>query len=312
MVFPFRTIVVRASLSCFRPLGTPVLECKTPNIQQQVKFQILARTFGRILCTIRLLSTFKTSRNAQEGSVMRRRSILLPVLLGLLFTIGSAAGQKGKPWTQWNQRDAEKILNDSGWGQTQTAMSTSEMTFSTASRDISGKGAVNEASGVNFRIRFLSAKPIRQAFLRLLQLDPKVAPEQVAQVQRFVDTKYDNVVVIAVSYDQDGLPKDGRFTAPVFQAFSSGITSTLQNNVYLDLKGGKRIFLQEYIPPSSDGLGAKFVFPRTSDGKPLLEAKSGDIRFYAEFPRLSGNNQQVRLTMRFKVSDMLYDGIIEY
>ncbi len=92
---------------------------------------------------------------------MRSRTMLLLVVLGLLLTIGTAAGQKGKSWNQWNLRETEKVLNDSGWGQTQTMVNTTEMTWSTTPRDVSKGGAVDQATGVNFRIRFISAKPIR-------------------------------------------------------------------------------------------------------------------------------------------------------
>jgi hypothetical protein len=237
----------------------------------------------------------------------KKKSLL--TLLGLALAISVMA--KDKPWTQWTDKDAKKILNDSGWGQTQTYMSTTEMNWSVAPRAVDSKGAVDQASGVNYRIRFLSAKPIRQALLRLVQLDPKATPAQAEQAHQFVDAKYDNVVVIAASYDQDGLPKDSRFTMPVFQAFSGGMTSTLKNNTYLDIKGGQRVFLQEYKPPSGDA-GAIFIFPRIVNDKPILDAKSGEVRFYAEFPLLSGNNPQIRLNMRFKVSDLMYDGILEF
>lgn len=237
----------------------------------------------------------------------KKKSLL--ILLGLALAISVVA--KDKPWTEWTVKDAQKILNDSGWGQTQTAMSTTEMTYSPASRQVDSKGAVNEATGVNYRIRFLSAKPIRQAFLRLAQLDQKSTPERTEQVHQFVDTKYDKIVVIAVSYDQDGLPKDNRFTMPVFQAFSGGLTSTMKNNTYLDIKGGQRVFLQEYKPPSSDGVGARFIFPRIVNDKPILDPKSGEVRFYAEFPKLGGNDQVI-LNVRFKVSDLVYDGVLEY
>ena len=232
----------------------------------------------------------------------KKKSLL--TLLGLALAISVMA--KDKPWTQWTDKDAKKILNDSGWGQTQTYMSTTEMNWSVAPRAVDSKGAVDQASGVNYRIRFLSAKPIRQALLRLVQLDPKATPAQAEQAHQFVDTKYDQVVVIAASYDQDGLPKDTRLTMTAFQVFTGSMTSMLKNNVYLEIKGGQRVFLQEYRPPSGDGMGAIFIFPRIVNGKQILNAKSGgDVRFYAEFPGR-------RLDMRFKVSALMYDGVLEY
>jgi hypothetical protein len=241
---------------------------------------------------------------------MDMKGKVLLAIFCLILVVGAAAAQKSKPWTEWNLKDAEKILNDSGWGQTQSEVDVSETTWSTASRPIDSKGAVNQATGVNFYIRFLSAKPIRQAFLRIAELTPaKSTPQMLEKMRQFVDAKYDKTIVISV--DCDG--KDGRFTAPVFQAFTSAVTSTLKNNTYLDIKGGKRVFLQEYQPlVPNEGLGSKFIFPRFVDDQLVITAKTGDVRFYAEFPKLSGNNPQVKLDMRFKVSAFMYEGAIEF
>ncbi len=232
------------------------------------------------------------------------------VFLILSLVVGLAIGQQNKPWTKWSKKDAEKILNDSGWGQTQTETNTSEMTWNPmADRDIGGMGQLNQATGVNMFIRFLSAKPIRQALARLAELDSSNStPAQIDAARDFIDAGFDQTVVMAVTYEG----KDQRFTGPIFQAFSSAVTSSLKNNTYLELKGGKRIFLQEYQPPGQDGLGAKFIFPRIVDDKPLIDPKSGEIRFYAEFPRLTGNNPPVTINMRFKVSKMVYNGVMEY
>lgn len=239
--------------------------------------------------------------------MMRTRELSLPILLGLALALSVMA--KDKPWTQWTEKDAKKILNDSGWGQTQTSVAGAEATWSPTSRQMDG--TIDQTTGVNYRIRFLSAKPIRLAFLRLVQLDPKATPEQSEQVHRLVDATYDKVVVIAVSYDQDDLPKDNTIAMTTYQSFFAAITSTLKNNTYLDLKG-QRVFLQEYKPPNGDGLGALFIFPRIVNDKPILDTNSGDVRFYAAFPKMGGNDQQIRLNMRFRVADLRYDGILEY
>jgi hypothetical protein len=207
-------------------------------------------------------------------------------------------------------KDAEKILSESGWAQSFSEVDTTETTWSTAPRPIEGKGAVNQATTVTYRIAFLSAKPIRQAYLRLAELMPtQTTPQQLEQMRQFVDSKYEKTIVIAVTYEG----KDQRYTGAVFQAFTSAITSTLKNNTYLDIKGGKRIFLQEYQPMvTGEGLGSKFIFPRLVDDQPIITAKTGDVRFYAEFPKLSGNNPQVKLDMRFKVSSFIYEGVLEF
>lgn len=59
-------------------------------------------------------------------------------------------------------------------------------------------------------------------------------------------------------------------------------------------------------------LGAKFIFPRSVDDKPIIDAKTGDVWVYAEFPVLSGNNIHVILDMRFKVAKFMYEGALEF
>lgn len=64
--------------------------------------------------------------------------------------------------------------------------------------------------------------------------------------------------------------------------------------------------LKDYRPPIADGMGAKFVFPRMVDGQPLVTPDSGYVRFYAELTK------DLKLNMRFKVPEMMFDGQLEY
>jgi hypothetical protein len=82
-------------------------------------------------------------------------------------------------------------------------------------------------------------------------------------------------------------------------------TGVLKNNTYIEARG-KRTFLEDYKPPSGDGLGAKFVFKRTENGEPVIPSDSGDLRFYSEL------SKNIKLNMRFKLSEMNYDGKLEY
>ncbi len=122
------------------------------------------------------------------------------------------------------------------------------------------------------------------------------------QLRAFAEQKSEEWIVVAVTFDA----QDGRFSGPAMQAFGSAITGTLRNNTYLKLKGGKRSFLAEYKAPINDGLGAKFVFKRVVDGEPLIKPDSGEVRFYSEVAR------NIKLNMRFKVSEMMYEGKLEY
>lgn len=234
------------------------------------------------------------------------RKIAISLLLVCALAAMAGAQKKFKPWTEWSEKDAMKMMNDSPWGQTQTETNTGEMFYNPANRGSAGgatssdaQGALNQATSINYRIRFLSAKPVRQAVARTIILKN---PKMEEQLRAFAEQKSEEWIVVAVTFDA----QDGRFSGPAMQSFSSAITSTLKNNTYLELKGGKRSFLEEYKAPINDGLGAKFVFKRVVDGEPFIKPDSGEVRFYSEV------SKNIRLNMRFKVSEMMYEGKLEY
>ncbi|HEX8071188.1 MAG TPA: hypothetical protein VF546_14630 [Pyrinomonadaceae bacterium] len=241
----------------------------------------------------------------------------LTLALACALVAGAAAQKQYKAWSEWSNKDAEKILNDSPWGQTQTEEDVSEMFFTPTTQgrattstgrgapttdpgnDRSTNGALNQATGVKFRIRFLSASPIRQALVRQIALKGGQITDQ---HRGFAENK-ESRVVVGVWFEST----DQRFTGRVLQAFNSAVTETLKNTCYLERKDGKRIFVRAYVPPQQNPFGAAiFVFPREVDGQPLLKPDSGDVRFVAEF------NKDLRLNMKYKVADMIYNGQLEY
>jgi hypothetical protein len=237
------------------------------------------------------------------------------LLLATVIAFTSHAQKNLKPWQEWSRKDAETILNDSSWGKTQVETDTSEMMFrpqlapdarsgksnADPARDERG-GATNQATDIKYRVRFLSAKPIRQAFARIIALDQ---PAEDAKVKKymddFVERKFDKWIAVAVNFDS----RDQRFSGKAIQAFAGATTASLKNNTYLERKDGKRLYLHIYQPPSADGLGAKFIFERIVDERPFLNSESGEVRFVSGIPAVS-------LNIRFKVADMMYDGKLEY
>jgi hypothetical protein len=53
-------------------------------------------------------------------------------------------------------------------------------------------------------------------------------------------------------------------------------------------------------------MGAKFIFPRTLDGQPFIDANSGELRVNIQL------GKTVKVNRRFKVAEMMYDGKLEY
>ncbi|HKU72787.1 MAG TPA: hypothetical protein VJR02_02615 [Pyrinomonadaceae bacterium] len=245
---------------------------------------------------------------------MKKLSLSI-LLLATLIINTSYAQKKPTPWQEWSRKEAETILNDSSWGKTQTETDISEMMFRPQAapdprtgasnadplRDERG-GATNQATEVRYRIRFLSAKPIRQAFARLIALDQTTEdPKVKVYMNDFVERKFDKWIAVTVGFES----RDQRFSAKAIQAFASATTGSLKNNTYLERKDGKRLYLHIYQAPSADGLGAKFIFERIVDERPFLNSESGEVRFVSEIAA-------VNLNIRFKVADMMYDGKLEY
>lgn len=250
---------------------------------------------------------------------------LLVTLLTMILAASVVLSQE-KPWAEWTKAEADKILNHSPWGQTQTETDTSEMVYtptsqggnspSTRSETIRGatdrqsvnnsrstQGATNQAISVNYHVRLLSAKPVRQAFMRVIEIAQKKRDEELLEgLQSFVQRDFSNYIVVAVAFDST----DGRFSGPALQTFASATLGTLRNNTYLERKDGKRVFLMEYHAPINDGMGAKFIFPRIVDEKKFLNLESGSVRFVSEV------GGQIKLNVTFKMSEMIYNGQLEY
>jgi hypothetical protein len=244
------------------------------------------------------------------------RKVLFACSILILFAV-SASAQKTKPWTEWSEKDAEKILNDSAWGQTQTEGdtssqpdSTSAITGTTAARReaMNTKAAANVESGekkgltsVHYRVRLLSAKPIRAAFVRMIEIQG-APPEKVAQLRTFVDRDFADYIVITITM----VGNDPKRMGPAMAEIGNADATVLKTTTYLERKDGKRVSLLDYRAPIQDGLGAKFVFPRMIDGKPFVEANSGEVRFSTEV------GKALKISKRFKVAEMIYDGKLEY
>ena len=241
--------------------------------------------------------------------------VLCSGLVLALFAV-SALAQKPKPWTELTEKEVAKILNDSAWGQTQTEGEDSKPQQTSAITQVAAPNAANRQLSregeapdtrpsrvIKYRSRFLSAKPVRAAFARYVLIKKGEADEALStQLQGFVDRDFGDYVVVAVMAEA----ADPRLVGPTMQFLNAATADALKEKVYLERKDGKRLMLADYRPPGPDGMGAKFVFMRKVDGQPFLTAESDNVRFFAQL------SEKVKLNVRYKVSDMMYDGKLEY
>jgi hypothetical protein len=238
-----------------------------------------------------------------------KRALMTSVAaLILSLPLTASAQLVNKPYTEWSERDAQKMLNNSPWGRTQV-FSSPVVLF----RDMPNRGPAIEsgqsrppnATHINFRIRFLSAKPIRQAISRLVEIKQKqpISDELAEHLKSIAAGEFLEYIVITVSCDSQDA---GANVQQAMSLLHTRGTADLKNNTFLEIKGGKRLFLQEYQPPREDGLGSRFIFSRLVDGQPFITPESEEIRFFTHL------SDAFRLDRRYKVKDMIYEGKLEY
>ncbi len=235
-------------------------------------------------------------------------------ILFLMFLATSALiAQTGKPWLEWNMKETTKILNDSAWGQTQLETKEADsasaaITNTGSSRTMVPRDASKDAPGaitsyIKYYIRLLSAKPVRQAIVRKLILEsPDMEAARQEQLKSFAEASTSDFIVVAVVAEA----KDKASGGDALQAFENATFESLKDSTYLERRDGQRVMLADFKSPVADGLGAKFVFPRMLNNQPFLAAGSEQLKFYSQL------SKKVKIEARYKVSDMLYDGRLEY
>jgi hypothetical protein len=163
------------------------------------------------------------------------------------------------------------------------------------------QGATNQSVNVSFQVRFFSARPVRQALARIMELENKPPADVVAKLHNFAEMQSPSSIIVTVTFTSN----DQRYSGIAMQEFNSAATGTLKNDAYLQRSDGKQLFLEEYVPPGKDGFGARFIFLRELDGEPFIKDANGDLRFYVKFPN------GIKVDRRFKLADMMYQGQLE-
>ena len=238
-------------------------------------------------------------------NVIKRHLWAGAVATVLAVLLAASAQVDKKPYTEWSEKEAEKLLEKSAWAQTQVFTDASNSFATGPGRTVnSSQTRASNIDQVNFRIRFLSAKPVRQAISRIMEIRQggEMNDQLAAQLKAFANQDFPDYVIVTVT--ADGSESRGRLQESM--ALLNRLTTVdLKNKTYLIVKD-QHIALQEYQAPRKDGLGARFVFPRIIDGKPIITPDIDEVKFVSEL------TDSLKLTMRYKVKDMIYQGKLEY
>jgi hypothetical protein len=152
--------------------------------------------------------------------------------------------------------------------------------------------------------------------MQLLNKYDEMAPEQRAEFdsrfKRALALDVSDRVIVAIEFSSN----DPDATRDMKQFLATARTETIKQSVYLIGEHTGRVSLKEYFPPSSDGTGAKFVFPRVLNGKPVIAAGDKEARFEFLVPLVDrnagGQTNREKLSVPFKVDKMVYKGELSY
>jgi hypothetical protein len=217
----------------------------------------------------------------------------------------------------------EKVLNDSPWSQKQELRIKFDKERQKAAGSYSG---VSESSAAQsqtevtsqapvdfvFTLRLRSAMPIRQAIVRLRNLDTDIEKMSQQQLASFDNQNKgllacpacENNYVVTLTSKSTSTPG----ADAVFTTFKGGRLADLQRFIFIGDERGERRPLVHFVAPKVPGDEATFFFPRLNDkGEPLLTANSKQL-----FINLSDNRPTSVGNFRFEVSRLMLNGRVEF
>ena len=251
------------------------------------------------------------------------------ILVVALLAISPAYAQKylQKSYKEWSKEEAMKVISDLPWAnQYQSergldAAAIQQQRREQADTRLSGTDRGNQGvSGapIPIVIRLHSAMPVRQAMVRIQQIDAgydKMKPEDKARFDAakagFLDCKIctDYYVVTLTKYkDTSTTVNEG-----IFQSLK---LADVKGKIWLENDKGERRELTEFTPPKSETDSALFFFKRTDDaGTPFYTASNKVVKFMFSNDLRENKNSYSYLIPRlfeFKVPKMVVDGKLEF
>jgi hypothetical protein len=161
----------------------------------------------------------------------------------------------------------------------------------------------------NVIVRFFSALPIRQAYVRQMQImnnyDEKNPQERDLIDEKFsviLKRDFSKAIIVALDFRTS----DPRRKMDADRWLNNLKVEQLKQSCYLISDRIGRVTVEEYYPPSPDGTGAKFQFPREVDGKPVAAPDDKELKFDFWFDAVG---QKVFIT--YKLKSMMFEGKLE-
>jgi hypothetical protein len=306
-------------LSCIRPpswcfrlssnLSQEAGHSSTPSYCGQEKFLILTNPISKHILAASYVRTnipiqqhHGTAEMRSLGNEVSIRQIIPLIFLPILLLVIEPAilaenFWKEKSYKDWSEAECREILQNSPWARDYTMkdvviMGSSDRTLSDGGQPYS-----------KYRVQFRSALPVRQAIIRMAQIDQKyddLKPELKQQFDRqsesFLAQDLSQVVIVYITYETNQPTLYLNWS----QEWKSRTTESLKNNVYLYGSKGDKVPLERFVPPQGAQRSFQLIFPRRYQGKEILGPE--DTSLNLAFP----------IFMEFKTDKMQFNGKVEY
>ena len=250
---------------------------------------------------------------------MRTRRIALAVAL-IAAAAGALYAKKKENWidqpfTKWSVKDVRTILGKSPWAETKAfrGVVTGEHGSFNPNATGTGGGTLGvDVPNFEFTAVFFTALPVREAYVRMFQIENHYDTLPAAKQQAFnrvptIDALLHGDVSKEIIVNLTFHCNDPIAMRDLTQWFNTQTVDTLKQNAYL-YANSTQLQLMKYESPSQAHGIARFIFPRQQNGEPVLSSPSGKLRFQLSY--VPGPNQQVYID--FRPENMVYDGKLAY
>jgi len=216
----------------------------------------------------------------------------------LLGTVLAPAQSIDKPYRKWTLDEAVEVLTHSPWARQET--------FTRVVGGI-GSGVLGEKEILNtFFVRLLSARPVREAYARIRQIqagydglsneERRRLDASLLSVLKLDTSRW---IVVTVSFRTN----DESTEIAVRQFFETQTTESMRSRAHLSTDRFTQIELAAYFAPDDEAVGAKFVFPRQVGGEAAVDKNDQNVIFELAVP---GLEHELRVT--FPVPKMVVKG----
>ena len=235
---------------------------------------------------------------------MKRASWIFAGLLVVVTAALAADFWNSKPVNKWSASEATRLLTDSPWAHMYTMR-----TGTRTGRGVPGVADAQVEPQINYTVYLRSAKPIRQAKMRMSALDKKYDKMDDASKKDFdakwgqyVDTESPDKVLVMVAYGSN-VPDTDRQLALYFQ---NQTLETVASTTSLTMPDGKHIEAVGYRVGQGNSREFQLEFPRPAEmpaeGSFIVEFKHPDVT----------DQPSRRISTKFSLRDMKYSGTLVF